>query len=197
MRASHRTTNKPARGLTITLRGCFGIAAQGRPFRRGARLAPLPLLLALGAAQPPAVTPAPDIDYIRVDKADRTMTLYADGRMVQVIRHIQLGGAPIGPKRFEGDQRTPEGVYEIDWANPDSAYHLSLHISYPDDTDVAYAAARGRSAGGMIMIHGQPNSLAAGRVPGDWTDGCIAVSNAEMDKLWETVPDGTPVEIRP
>src|SRR3546814_9127821 len=83
------------------------------------------------------------------------------------------------------------------WSNPDSRYYLSLHISYPDAADAAYAAAKGRSAGGMIMIHGQPNALTAGRVPGDWTDGCIAVSNDEMDALWESVPDGTPIEITP
>ncbi len=122
------------------------------------------------------------------------MELYAGGRLVHVIEHIQLGGAPVGDKRFEGDQRTPEGLYEIDWRNPESAYYLSLHISYPNAGDHAYATARGRSPGGMIMIHGQPNGL-RGRAPGDWTDGCIAVSNEEMYALWQAVSDGTPIEI--
>src|SRR3546814_4519152 len=79
------------------------------------------------------------------------MDMFAQGRLVHVIAHIQLGAAPVGPKHFEGDQRTPEGLYSIDWSNPDSRYYLSLHISYPDSADAAYAAATGRSAGGMIM----------------------------------------------
>ena len=108
-----------------------------------------------------------------------------------------LGFAPVGPKRQEGDGKTPEGHYRIDWRNPDSRFHRSLHVSYPDAGDVARAAARGVSPGGLIMIHGQPNALPAGRVPGDWTDGCIALSNAEIEALWEAVPDGTPIEIRP
>lgn len=163
--------------------------------RRAARLSPLLLLLALGAAQADAPLALPQIDFVRVHKAARTMDLYAAGRLVTVIENIQLGGEPTGAKHFEGDQRTPEGHYAIDWSNPDSAYHLSLHISYPSEADRAYAASYGRSPGGMIMIHGQPNALAIGRVPGDWTDGCIAVSNTEMDALWQAVPDDTPIEI--
>lgn len=154
-----------------------------------------PLLLLLGAANP--APPLPEIDLIRVRKAARTMELWTGDRLVHVIEHIQLGDEPSGPKRFEGDERTPEGRYAIDWGNPKSRYHLSLHISYPSAADRAYAAARGRSPGGMIMIHGQPNGLEKGRVPGDWTDGCIAVSNPEIEALYESVPDGTPIEISP
>lgn len=165
---------------------------------RGWRIfAPLLFSLTLGAAQPPAPLALPEIDFVRVNKAARTIELFARGRLVHVIGQIQLGDEPLGPKHFEGDERTPEGLYEIDWSNPDSSYHLSLHISYPNSNDRAYAAAQGRSAGGMIMIHGQPNVLPVGRVPGDWTDGCIAVSNEEMDALWEAVPDGTPIELLP
>lgn len=153
------------------------------------------LLLTTGGAAAQEPLSLPEIDSIRVDKSERTMELYAGGQLVHVIEHIQLGGEPVGPKRFEGDQRTPEGRYEIDWGNPQSAYYLSLHISYPSAEDRAYAQAHGHSPGGMIMIHGQPNTWAVGRVPGDWTDGCIAVSNEEMDALWEAVPDGTPIEI--
>ncbi|MCJ2177313.1 L,D-transpeptidase family protein [Novosphingobium album (ex Hu et al. 2023)] len=160
-------------------------------------LAPLLSLLTLGAAQPQAALNLPEIDFVRVHKAARTIDLYTRGQLVHVIEHIQLGGAPSGPKHFEGDERTPEGLYEIDWSNPESSYYLSLHISYPNAADMAYAAAQGRSAGGMIMIHGQPNALPVGRIPGDWTDGCIAVSNEEMDALWESVPDGTPIELLP
>ena len=125
------------------------------------------------------------------------MTLYGIDGSVHTIRGIQLGDVPVGAKQFEGDEKTPEGHFTIDYGNPNSAYHLSLHIDYPRAEHVAYANARGRSAGGMIMIHGQPNSLPVGRVPGDWTDGCIAVSNAEIEALWEAVPNGTPIEIRP
>ncbi|HUD27626.1 MAG TPA: L,D-transpeptidase family protein [Novosphingobium sp.] len=156
-----------------------------------------PLLLLLGAADAAAPPSLPKIDLIRVRKAARVMELYADDRVVHVIEHIQLGDEPVGPKRFEGDERTPEGRYTIDWGNPKSAYHLSLHISYPNEADRAYAARFGRSAGGMIMIHGQPVGWTSGRVPGDWTDGCIAVSDAEIEALWDAVPDGTPIEIVP
>lgn len=159
------------------------------------KFAPLLLLLAAGDAVADETLALPEIEFIHVDKSDRTISLYAQGRLVHLIEHIQLGGAPVGPKQFEGDQRTPEGLYEIDWGNPDSAYYLSLHISYPNGRDRAYAAAQGRSPGGMIMIHGQPNAMTIGRAPGDWTDGCIAVSNEEMELLWESVADGTPIEI--
>ena len=85
----------------------------------------------------------------------------------------------------------------IDYGNEHSAYHLSLHISYPNAADRAFAAARGRSPGGMIFIHGQPNSLQNGRISGDWTDGCIALSNEEIEQLWALVSDGTPIELTP
>ena len=161
------------------------------------KLAPLFLLLGVGPADAEPSLSLPEIDFVRVHKAARTMELWQGSRLVHVISGLQLGDAPVGPKRFEGDERTPEGRYVIDWANPNSSYYLSLHISYPNASDRAYAAAQGRSAGGMIMIHGQPNALLVGRVPGDWTDGCIAVSNEEMDALWDAVPDGTPIEILP
>lgn len=161
---------------------------------RPARFAPLALLLLVGA-QPPLELPA--IDRIEVAKAARTMTLFAGGAPVHVITGIQLGDAPVGPKRFEGDERTPEGEYTIDYGNPRSAYHLSLHIDYPSPADAALARSAGRSPGGQIFIHGQPNDLPEGRVPGDWTDGCIALSNAEIEALWGAVADGTPIDIRP
>lgn len=160
-----------------------------------ARLASLVLILMAGAATAQAPLTLPEIDYIRVEKAARVMQLYSAGRLVHTIQGIQLGDEPIGPKRFEGDERTPEGRYTIDYGNAESAYHLSLHISYPNAADRAHAEAQGRSAGGMIMIHGQPNALAAGRIPGDWTDGCIAVSNEEIEALYEAVPDGAVIDI--
>jgi murein L,D-transpeptidase YafK len=136
-------------------------------------------------------------DFVLVDKSQRIVTLFAGGRAIKSYAGLQLGGAPQGHKRFQGDARTPEGHYTIDARNPNSAYHLSLRISYPNDTDRAYAAAQGRSPGGDIFLHGQPNALPAGRVQGDWTDGCIALSNIEIEEIWRLVPDGTPIEIRP
>lgn len=142
------------------------------------------------------VPPPEPASLVRVHKAARTLEVWASRRPVLTLTGIQLGRDPLGPKRFEGDGRTPEGRYLIDWRNPKSAYHLSLHVSYPNGQQVASAKARGRSAGGMIMIHGQPNGY-RGRVAGDWTDGCIAVSDAEIEALWDIVPDGTVVEILP
>jgi len=153
--------------------------------------------LLVGAASPVQPLSFPEIGHIVVAKAARTMTLHATDGSVHVIEGIQLGKQPLGAKRFEGDKRTPEGRFTIDYGNPDSAYHLSLHISYPRPEDTAFANAQGMSPGGLIFIHGQPNSLPAGRVPGDWTDGCIAVSNEEIEALWEAAADGTPIEIRP
>ena len=154
------------------------------------------LLLLAGAAAAEGPT-LPTADYVLVDKSDRTLTLFAEGRPYRTIRGLQFGDQPRGHKQSQGDERTPEGRYTIDYANPQSSYWLSLHISYPNAADSAYAAAHGRSPGGAIFIHGQPNWLPAGRLPGDWTDGCIALSNAEIELLWETVPDGTPIDIQP
>lgn len=155
------------------------------------------LLLTTACAPVGEDAPLPSADLVRVDKSERTLTLLANGKAIRTYRGIQLGDAPAGHKRFEGDERTPEGRYTIDARNPASAYHLSLHISYPDAADRARARAQGRSPGGAIFIHGQPNWLPAGRLPGDWTDGCIALANAEIEELWRAVPDGTPIEIAP
>ncbi len=155
--------------------------------------------LSLAASAPAAYTQAAPYyaDFVVVDKAARTLTLYHRGTALKTYNGIQLGDAPVGTKRFQGDERTPEGRYTIDYGNLSSAYHLSLHISYPDTADRAYAAARGRSPGGEIFIHGQPNALRVGRMTGDWTDGCIALSNAEIEELWNAVPDGAEILIRP
>src|SRR5688572_15025045 len=103
--------------------------------------------------------PLPQADLVLVDKSERTLALYTEGKPVRIYRGLQFGDAPDGHKRFEGDERTPEGRYTIDARNPASSYHLSLHISYPNAGDRAYATARGRSPGGEIFIHGQPNWL--------------------------------------
>lgn len=137
------------------------------------------------------------VDYLLVDKSERMMIGYAGGQPVKVWRGLQFGDAPQGHKQFEGDERTPEGRYVIEGRNPGSAYHLSLKVSYPNAADRAFARAQGRSPGGDIFLHGQPNALPFGRLPGDWTDGCIAFSNEEIEELWRIVPDGTVIEIRP
>lgn len=175
----------------------------------GKRLA-LMLLLVAGAAliaggwfwlhRPVAINPSfrlPKIDRLVALKSERRLLAFANGKLVHSFEAIQLGDAPIGQKAFEGDEKTPEGIYLIDYRNPRSAYHLSLHISYPDARAKAIAAREGRSPGGDVFIHGQPNWLPAGRMRGDWTNGCIALSNDEIEALWLAVPDGTPIEIRP
>ncbi len=151
----------------------------------------------LSATNAQTVPPLPEIDRIEVHKAERAMLLFADGREVARFDHIQLGGQPVGAKHFEGDQKTPEGHYTVDFGKRDSAYHLALHISYPSAADSAYAAARGASPGGAIFIHGQPNEWPAGRVPGDWTAGCIALSDNQIEALWSAVGDGTELDIEP
>ena len=138
-------------------------------------------------------------DIVHVHKSERRMDLLAGGA-VKASYRVALGGNPHGRKQQEGDRRTPEGRYVIDWRNPESRYFLSLHISYPDAEDKQNAAERGVSAGGDIMIHGQPNGFGVGGAilqNIDWTNGCIAVTNADMQEIWDHVPDGTPIEIRP
>jgi murein L,D-transpeptidase YafK len=148
----------------------------------------------LGLPGAPALAQAPEVDRVLVEKAARRLTLYAaDGSVVRVYRGIQLGWNPTGAKRFAGDGRTPEGHYRIDRGLEDSAYHLALHISYPSAVDVANA--RGRDPGGAIFVHGQPNGMA--RPAGDWTAGCIALSNSEIEEVWSLVGDGTPIDIAP
>lgn len=136
-------------------------------------------------------------DSILVDKSERSLTLYSGRKAIARYNNIRFGDQPKGHKRFEGDERTPEGIYTIDRRNPNSAFHLSLGISYPNAADRVYAEARGQSAGGDIFIHGQTNGYGAVTLPYDWTDGCIALSDAEMDQLWQLVPIGAQIEIRP
>lgn len=162
----------------------------------------LALLLVLSLALPVGGTlraeNLPVADFLLVDKSERTLWVYSKGEIVHRVTGLQFGDAPRGHKQFEGDERTPEGRYTIDFGNPQSRYFLSLRISYPDAADRAFAQAQGRSPGGDIFIHGQPNGLPDDqRIAGDWTDGCIALSNAEMELLWRIVPDGTPIEIAP
>ncbi|MEI2386463.1 L,D-transpeptidase family protein [Breoghania sp. JC706] len=143
---------------------------------------------------------AADVARIEIRKREREMRLLAaDGSEVRRYT-VALGGNPVGHKQREGDERTPEGTYVIDWRNPKSAFHLSLHVSYPDVADKADARSRGEDPGGMIMIHGLPRRygwIGSMHTALDWTDGCIAVTNAEIEEIWSLVADGTTVRILP
>ena len=147
---------------------------------------------------PPPMAPAHlQADAIYLDKSDRRLILLRDGEEVASYS-VSLGGAPEGHKAQEGDERTPTGTYVIDWRNDTSVAHLSLHISYPNTQDRARAEAAGVDPGGNIMIHGILNGwgfLGALHRNWDWTNGCIAVTNAEMQEIWARVPNGTPITI--
>lgn len=145
----------------------------------------------------PTTLSAQEVDRILIDKSARTLALMSGGKTLKTYRAIKLGDAPLGHKQFEGDEKTPEGEYRIDGRNGGSRYHLSLRISYPNAADREQARRAGRSPGGDIFIHGQPNGSALVRLPFDWTDGCIALSNAEIEELWEQVKVGTRVTIQP
>jgi len=144
--------------------------------------------------------PPPTIaDSIVVYKRERTLTLFYRGVPVRS-DFVALGSKPVGDKVQAGDHRTPEGLFRINAHNPASKYHLALRISYPDDAHRARAAALGVDPGGDIMIHGlSPEYSAAGKqhLQNDWTNGCVALSNQEIEEIWRAVPDGTPVQIKP
>ncbi len=138
-------------------------------------------------------------DSMVVEKTAHRLTLYAEGQPIRSYL-VALGTQPVGPKERIGDKRTPEGLYRIDWRNAGSRFHRALHISYPSARDRARAAALGVNPGGDVMIHGLPNGMGfvgAAHREEDWTDGCIAVTNEEIDEIWQTVPDGVPIEIKP
>ena len=135
-------------------------------------------------------------DLIWVHKSERKLYLLQDYRIIRSYP-VALGKNPQGHKSVVGDSRTPEGLYLIDWRNPNSRFHLSLHISYPNRNDVLRAQRRNSDPGDNVMIHGTGHG-AAGRLPGeDWTEGCIALSNGDMEEVWRLVADGTPILIDP
>ena len=170
----------------------------------GFGLASLVLLTILGAANVsgPSGQPLPagaKADRILVEKSAHRLTLLRGGRPLKVYL-VALGRGPIGDKVQQGDNRTPEGVFVIDGRNSQSAYHRALHVSYPDAAHRARAKKLGVSPGGDIMIHGLPNNLSwlgALHRRVDWTAGCIALTDPEIEEVWHAVPNGTPVEIRP
>ena len=143
--------------------------------------------------------PLPKADRIVVHKKDRTLELMHAGRVIKTYK-VALGGTPVGPKTQQGDHKTPEGVYVIDGRNPSSQFHRALHISYPSAADREQAQKRGVSPGGDVFVHGLPNGygfLGAAHRARDWTDGCIAVTDEEIEEIWKLVDNGTPIEIRP
>jgi murein L,D-transpeptidase YafK len=161
------------------------------------------LALALTPGQPLRAQlprlPLVKADLVVVHKAARSLQLMHAGRVIATYR-IALGRVPDGPKRQAGDGRTPEGVYTIDWRNANSSYHRALHVSYPREWDDQRALRWGVSPGGLIMVHGLPNGVSAaliGHPYVDWTDGCIALTNDEIDDVWARVDDGTTIIIYP
>lgn len=146
-------------------------------------------------AQKPTVV----VDRLVVYKSERKLVLLNQGMEVSSYK-VALGSEPVGPKTRQGDHRTPEGVYTLDSRNSNSHFYKAFHISYPSPKDMATAKKLGVSPGGDIMLHGLPKEYAwvgKAHTLHDWTDGCVAVTNEEMDELWKLVPVGTPIEIRP
>lgn len=138
-------------------------------------------------------------DKVVVFKKDHTLELLDHGKLLKKYK-VALGREPAGRKERQGDHKTPEGIYVLDRRNEHSQFYRSLHVSYPNAEDRTRAQKAGVNPGGDIMVHGLPNGfgwIGAGHRLRDWTDGCIAVTNEEMDEIWRTVPDGTPIEIRP
>jgi murein L,D-transpeptidase YafK len=146
-----------------------------------------------------ALSPNAPADRVVVIKSQRILLLMSQGKVLKSYK-VALGGNPIGPKLQQGDHKTPEGTYILDRGNDKSRFYRSIHISYPDEKDRATAAKLGVSPGGDVFVHGLPNNfgwLGKSHLSMDWTDGCIAVTDEEMDEIWRAVPDGIPIEIKP
>lgn len=139
------------------------------------------------------------VDQLVVYKRERKLVLLSQGKEVRSYR-VALGSEPVGPKSRQGDHRTPEGVYVLDSRNPNSHFYKAFHISYPNAKDAAAARKLGVSPGGDIMLHGLPKEYAwLGKAHSihDWTDGCVAVTDEEMDEIWKLVRVGSRIEIKP
>lgn len=142
---------------------------------------------------------SPKADRVVVLKTERKLVLMRGDYVLRVYR-VALGRYPTGHKKQQGDAKTPEGTYTLDYKLKKSAFYRAIRVSYPNQRDITYARARGVDPGGKIMIHGLPNKMSADRVGHpmiDWTQGCIAVTNREMDEIWRMVDPGTPIEIHP
>lgn len=143
--------------------------------------------------------PLLEADKVLVIKSERKIHLLKEGVIFRTYS-IALGDNPVGHKEQKGDERTPEGKYILDWRNPNSMCYKSIHISYPNKQDRLRAKKKGVSPGGDIMIHGILNGygwVGKDHIKQDWTDGCVAVSDKEMDEIWTSVKNGTPIEIKP
>ena len=161
---------------------------------------------AAGCAQRPSVIPNAArgdalhvVDRVVVQKADRKLLLMRGNKIVRSY-HVELGLNPTGQKERSGDSRTPEGIYWLERRNPHSDYFLSIQVSYPNQADLERARAHHWDAGGSIMVHGMPNHLkheSSYYASHDWTDGCIAVSNADMAEIWRLTPDHAQIDILP
>jgi murein L,D-transpeptidase YafK len=169
-----------------------------RKIQRFARVIAL-AWMAAGVASPLAPQTSSKVDRIVVEKSKRTLTLM-DGAKILKTYKVALGGQPVGAKDRQGDHKTPEGNYSVDAKNPHSQFHKALHISYPNQADRANARKLGVSSGGDVEIHGLGAKwgwIGAKHLLTDWTDGCIAVTNEEIDEIYPLVRIGTTVEIRP
>ena len=167
----------------------------GRVFR-GATLA---AVLAATCAVTLQAQAEKSVDRIVIEKSAHIMTLYRGGSTVHKYK-VALGAQPVGPKERQGDHKTPEGDYTVDRKNAQSIFHLALHISYPNSDDRERAKKLGANPGGDVEIHGLEKKyayLGALHRQSDWTDGCIAVTNAEIEEIWKIVPVGTRVQIKP
>jgi len=159
-------------------------------------------LMIAGCAKAPRLDPAPGeqlADRVVVVKSAHSLTLYARGQILKTYK-VALGRGPAGPKDHQGDHKTPEGDYILDQKNAKSRFHLALHVSYPNAADRQRAQREGRDPGGAIMVHGVAwgfGWLSSLQRAIDWTDGCIAVSNPEIEEIWRLVPVGTSIEIKP
>jgi murein L,D-transpeptidase YafK len=146
-----------------------------------------------------ADNPTQNVDRVVVLKKERTLQLMSHGKVFKTYK-VALGGNPVGPKVQQGDHRTPEGIYVLDHRNAHSHYYKSIHISYPNAADRTKAAKLHVPTGGDIFLHGLPNGYgavgSAHRLK-DWTDGCVAVTDEEIDEIWKLVANGTPIEIKP
>ena len=138
-------------------------------------------------------------DRLVVNKSRRELLLYRSEKVIRAYK-VALGRNPVGPKLRKGDSKTPEGIYTISGRNAASAYHRSLRVSYPNAADRVRSRRQGLDPGGDIMIHGLPNGqgfVGPAHRLFDWTDGCIAVTDPEIEEIWHLVPDGTPIQINP
>jgi murein L,D-transpeptidase YafK len=157
------------------------------------------LLLLTVILHAPLSLALPSVDLVRVVKSERKLMLFSGGKVIREFK-VVLGDNPEAHKQQKGDGRTPEGSYTLDYKKSDSAFYKAIHISYPNEDDMASAKQRGVDPGGQIMIHGQRNGFAWLTFLSqylDWTDGCIALKNEDMDVLWKAVPEGTRIEILP